>query len=143
MHFSSSRGTVPERSRLLWMVGAGVCCFLVGIFTVREVYRRHRVDSEVKKLTSEVQSLEEKHVRLSELLAYLESSEAIDRDARLRLGMQKPGERVYVLDNDLWRDASPETSDAATTTSAVAFAEEQASNPVRWFHYFFRRSDAL
>ena len=141
MHFSNHRST-PERSRLLWMVGAGICCLLVGIFTVREVYRRHRVDSEVEKLTGEVQSLEEKRVRLSELLSYLESGEAIDRDARLRLGMQKPGERVYVLDNDLWRDASLEVS-KTTTTSAVAVTEETVSNPVRWFHYFFRRSDTL
>jgi hypothetical protein len=71
-------------------------------------------------------------------LQQLQTSEAIDREARLRLNMQKPGERVYVLRGDEWERVAKTTP---LSESPALYDDEPVevirSNPQRWFRLFF------
>lgn len=121
----------------LVVAGSGALFLFVGVSTVRESYREWKVDQEIRQMQAEIERLEGRKLSLAELIARLDSPEAIDKEARTRLGLRKPGERVIILrgadgPSDWKGDLAP---DAALTPEQSAKAERP--NPKRWLDYFF------
>lgn len=115
----------------------GALLFIVGVSTVRETYRRWQVDQEVSSLQSQVEALERKKLDLSDMIQTLDSQDAVDKEARLRLGLQKPGERVFIIEAD--HVASPSWKDPMVLATSTPMVESSVgqSNPHKWFAYFF------
>ncbi len=105
---------------------------IVGVSTARETYQEWKVDQEIKAMQSQVESLEGKKLQLTDLVQKLNAPDALDKEARARLGLQKPGEKVIVL-KGLDATASVRGASAPPSTDADA----SVSNPGKWFHYFF------
>ena len=110
-------------------------CF-TAVSAVRELYRRNQVKEEITTLQAKVEGLEERKQTLAEMLQKLQSPEVLDREARLRLNMQKPGERVYLLRGETW-EATTQASSSFSSREEIASDESTRSNPERWFRYFF------
>lgn len=89
-------------------------------------------------MQAEIERLEGRKLTLSELIQRLDSPDAMDKEARTRLGLRKPGERVIILrgadDPASWQE---DVADAETTESADA--PDERTNPRRWLDYFFPR----
>lgn len=139
------RESVPQKSpkRLarwsLLIAGTAAILFIVGVSTARETYRSWKVDQEMKGLQAQVDALETKKSRVSQLIQTMQSEAALDKEARLRLNMQKPGERVFVYDIAA-PDSKPTWSDT-TVLNQAAPVEQIAvnqSNPNKWWSYFFK-----
>jgi len=85
-------------------------------------------------MQAEVEKLEGKKLALSELIQRLDSPEALDKEARTRLDLRQPGERVIILrgmgDPGSWSD------DMDTQPASVA-TEDDRDNMQRWMDYFF------
>lgn len=115
----------------------GALLFIVGVSTVRETYRRWQVDQEVSSLQSQVEALERKKLDLSDMIQTLDSQDTVDKEARLRLGLQKPGERVFIVEAD--HTASPSWKDPTALATSTPMVESSVgqSNPHKWFAYFF------
>lgn len=111
---------------------AGVVLLFVAISSARETYQGWKVDQEIHGLRAQVEMLEGKRLHLSEALTRLQSPEAVDREARMRLGLQKPGEQVFVL-----RDAAAVPSGSGSLMPLHEDNETEVSNPRKWFRYFF------
>lgn len=117
---------------------AAVGCFLIVASTARETYREWKVDQEIDGLRAQVEALEGKRLSLVDTLERLNSDEALDREARLRLGMRKPGERVIILEGSQTGTAMAWQDEWSTATSSVLGLDaEDASNPRKWLAYFF------
>jgi len=119
----------------LIMIGSIVLLFFIGVVTVRESYSGWKVDQEIKALESQADELEGRNKRLMEIAQTLQSPERMEVEARKRLGMQKPGEHVVVLDglsaSGSWQtqmqlDVIPEKPEIAL------------SNPEQWLNYFLK-----
>ena len=87
-------------------------------------------------MQSEIEQLEGRKLELAELLNRLDSSDALDKEARTRLGLKKPGERVIILrgfdgTSSTWSD------DGIVLTAVSSSAPETRTNPQLWFDYFF------
>ncbi len=112
-------------------------CVALGVVlivsTVRESYRGWQVDQEIHGLEQQIQAMEGKRGQLAEVMRRLQSGDAIDKEARTRLGLRKPGERVFVLQNNQGQNAAWDTVPTTDATNA----NEQKSNPRKWFAYFF------
>ncbi len=109
----------------------GALLLVVGVSTVRETYREWRVDQEINEMQAQIESLEGRKVALSDLVRRMESEEALDREARTRLGLRKPGERVIILRGgsaDSWTETSVAPSPSIAQTR---------SNPELWLRHFF------
>lgn len=121
----------------LFIAASGTLFMVVGISTVRETYREWQVDQEIRHLQTQIEQYEGKKLSLVELLARLDSQEALDKEARTRLGLKKPGERVIILQGADGMQAS--WQDDVTLSDSQEAAPDVRSNPQRWFDYFFPR----
>ena len=107
-----------------------VCiAFLFIIFftaSAKKVMKKEYVDSEIDRLKAEITQLQDKKTQFNEVLQYLESEEYVEDEARLKLGLQKPGERVMVI-----------TENTETTEIPAQIAYDTRTNIQKWWEYFF------
>jgi len=132
-HGAGHEGLRRAKWPLIFLISS-VLFLAVGISTVRETYRVWQVDQDINSLQAQVDYLEGKKMKFMDLMQRLDSSEALDKEARARLGLRKPGERVIVLAGLGEADASAavaQTQPASQTDSGTL------SNPQKWWQYFF------
>lgn len=120
-------------SKLFIITGFAVLIFM-GVSLSKEVVRRVEISSRVSSLENEISSLEEKNADLSELIAYFKSESYREREARLKLGLEKEGEQVIILPKDsLTNKAFGINSDQSGPGSKN---ETPAQN--KWWNYFIK-----
>ncbi|MDO8584345.1 MAG: septum formation initiator family protein [bacterium] len=115
------------------IIAANILILLfVGISAGRETYRQWQVDQEIDGLKDQVSALEGKKLRLLDTIQQMNAPDVLDRDARLRLDLKKPGERVIVLRGL----GAPGAS--AQEVGGQAPTVTEGSNAKKWFDYFFK-----
>lgn len=115
------------RSKL--MLGANLLLIgLVARSLAVEVAHGKKVKGDLNDLQKRIAQVQGQNKDYSELLSRLDTPGFVDREARLKLGYQKPGEQVLML------------KDAVSSSDAVSSAEgnlSKLSNPQKWWRYFF------
>lgn len=105
------------------------------VFFATGFLRSFLLDYQVRKETADLQKiqtqLEERKLKLLDKLSEIESDAYAEKEARLRLGMAKPGEEVVII-KDLPKANPAEEAVKEKRTGAVTVA-----NPILWWHYFF------
>lgn len=90
-------------------------------------YSRQRlVEKEVADISQAIDEYTEGSQELQELIKYLESEQSIVEQARLNMGMRRPGESVVVVQGDLSALQAP-----------VKEVKEAVVNWRKWLQYFF------
>ena len=97
----------------------------------RDKVRQEDLTSELGKKESDIVELESERIRLAEMVDILESSDYIEREARLRLGLVKPGEKVISV---------PDGAMPHVASTTIQIIESRGSNARQWFEYFFPNS---
>ncbi len=120
------------RWSFLFAIG-GVALVLIAISSARETYQGWKVDQEIQGLQAQVEALEGRRLHLAETLSRLQSPDALDKEARLRLGLQKPGEQVFVFN----QGAGLRVANGQAQMVLAEPPAEEVSNPRKWFRYFF------
>jgi cell division protein FtsB len=107
-----------------------VLVLLVALAIYKDYKRQQDLSDEINKQELAIDKLEQERLQLSEVIEILESADYIEREARLRLGLVKPGEKVISVPES----ARPAISAASTT---AGLSQPEKSNPANWFEYFF------
>ncbi len=132
---SSSRN---HYQRIWRSTGFVLLLILAVVFTgtsvTREVLRRLEIRYEIGKLESDVSRLEERNASLKEIIALLNSSAQQEKQARIKLGLQAPGETVVVFPD---RDASQQVTLPDSDTIRYIPIRDYESNPEKWFSFFW------
>ncbi|MFA5070197.1 MAG: septum formation initiator family protein [Patescibacteria group bacterium] len=119
-------------SKLFIITGIAVLIFF-GVSLSKEFARRVEISQRVSSLNSEISSLEKRNTDLTALIDYLKSESYREREARLKLGLKKPGENIIIL---------PEDNNVNTSTDSIestaSNADVQSSSPQKWWQYFFK-----
>lgn len=110
-----------------FLIISALAVILIGYGIVKSLARRHELEIEISKLKADIDTYQAKNQELNRLIQYFGTDEFKEREARLRLGLQKPGETVVVIP-DL---KSQDKTDAST-------APEDVSNWQKWINYFFK-----
>lgn len=106
----------------------GLIFLLIILVPLLKNYAKQRaVANEIKDIQQEIADFESKNKDLSAMFDYLESNESLEEQARLNLGLKKPGEKVVVVQSEAINDGG-----ATTTTSTTR------SNWSKWWRYFFQ-----
>ena len=112
---------------------------LISIPLAKNISQRYRVNREIRELEKEINQLENKNIDFKKFITYLESNQFIEEQARLKLGLKKPGEEVAVIQTPI-----NEQKLATTTNSIFGLPQletgvtKATTNPERWLKYFFK-----
>lgn len=104
-----------------------ILLILVGLAIYREKSGQKRAVKSVSALEEEISKLESKNTELSELINYLKSDDFVEKEAREKLNMQRPGEQVVLISKN-------ETE--RTEINGVSDVQEK-KNWQLWLEYFF------
>lgn len=122
----------PEGRGLRWLVaGLAVLAVMVASGFLREHARSRQIDLEIRALRAEAERLRVRNFEIAALESSLSSGEFLEREARMKLGLQKEGEQAVVV------RASPSapTHGDGPLARTDAFGEAW-SNPKKWWTYF-------
>jgi cell division protein FtsB len=108
-----------------------VILFFVALSFGREYVRNYEIDKEIGELGARAQEIESKNQNIISLVERLKTNDFLEGEARLKLGLQKPGEEVAVI-------SEPQIEDKPKS-QAVTLAEtgNPVSNQKLWWLYFF------
>lgn len=85
------------KRKLIYLVTILVGLILI-VNLVRTIYQTYRSGQRVATLAREVEGLRVQEDQLKEKLAYRQSEEFVEQEARDKLNLVKPGETVVVFD---------------------------------------------
>ncbi len=101
----------------------------------RESYRKHQLNKEVNELKSEIGRLEGKNQQLADMMEYFKNESYLEKEARLKLNLKKPGEKVVIL-SDSFPDTQPALENGGENSQNNESTVETA-NYWKWWEYFF------
>ncbi len=113
------------RSKIFLAV-AVAAIVLVGMGLGRVILQNRALAGEVAELQAESASLSAKNAEFLELAKRFESDSFVEREARLKFNLQKPGEQTIAVKR---------VGESATSSAVAAVREEE--NLSRWWRYFF------
>lgn len=135
-HPISTAPRAPRVIRWSFVIAANAAILvLVGVSTIRETYQGWKVDQEIHGLQAQVEAMEGKRLHLNDLIQKIQAPDTLDKEARMRFGLRKPGERVVVIKG---MDGSY-TLDVEKQAPLASAADSVRSNPQKWLHYFFQQ----
>lgn len=111
-----------------FLIISAIAVLLITYGIVKSLTRRHELEIEITKLKADIDNYQAKNQELNRLIEYFNTNEFKEREARLRLGLQKPGETVVVIP-ELKSDVKNETADSNSATEP---------NWQKWLNYFFK-----
>ena len=109
----------------------------LGLAVGREMIRRHQIQSQIQSLESQAVGLEKQNTELSDLINMVSTPNYQEEQARLKLGMQNPGESVVAV---LGADTERPLSATIVEESSDQAAGGTRSNPKQWLDYFLHAS---
>lgn len=109
---------------------------LISIAVTKEVLRRFETSYEIERLEEDVARLSHRNTELRDLLAIMNTSSYQDKEARVKLNVQKTGEQVIIFQNRKTENAIvlPD-SDTVQYIPLDSFE----SNPEKWFYFFWNK----
>ena len=130
---------IPKSKILVVISGVAIALFLFGL--VREKINSAKVEKEITNLENQIGSFERENGELSKLINEWQGSNRIEREARLKLGLKKPGENVVIIMKDDGGSSTvPRIREDSEIIANLVKNKETAgkSNPGKWWHYFFK-----
>lgn len=109
----------------------------------RESYRERQLTKEVNNLKLEIERLEGSNLQLANLMDYFKEESFLEKEARLKLNLKKPGEKVVILSDYFNTSSNLEaiangnnTEEKKTILGKVE--KENTANYWKWWEYFFQ-----
>jgi len=87
-------------SKIFLFIVVFIFIFLL-IGFVRETYRKYQLTSEINQLKLNIDKLEGDNQQLTNLMDYFKEDSYLEKEARIKLNLKKPGETVVVLSKDI------------------------------------------
>ncbi|MFH1253553.1 MAG: septum formation initiator family protein [Candidatus Uhrbacteria bacterium] len=126
--------------RSFLLINLVILFFLVFSFG-REFARNWEIQKEIGDLEARAETLKAQHMEIEQLVSLTQTEAFLEKEARLKLGMNKPGEQIVVISGTADKAAVSLNSEAVNgqlsdedliNSSPVAIA-----NPQKWWYYFF------
>jgi cell division protein FtsB len=101
-----------------------------------ESYKKSQVKKEIERLRLEAEAIENKNFQIREKIAYLESREFLEKEAKDKLNLQREGENLIVIKPGPLREKSSEEEDFSQKEGGSSGI--QKTNCEKWWDYFFK-----
>lgn len=120
-------------SRTFLLINLVILGFLIFSFG-REFISDYSIRQEIAALEAEKTVLENENSEIISLMNSIQTETYIEREARIKLGLAKPGENVVVLSNSDNKQTQTEVNYAAEITTQDL---SSIANYRKWWYYFF------
>lgn len=127
----AKRGSIL--AKLFLLAGAAVLIF-TSVSISKEAHKRKQVQAEIDKLRAEADKINRENSLLQEKIAHLESVDYQEKEAKDKLSLQSPDERVIVVKPGVTKQVA--NIDEPTPIAPKEIPEK--SNPERWWDHFFK-----
>ncbi|HEB01429.1 MAG TPA: septum formation initiator family protein [Candidatus Portnoybacteria bacterium] len=98
----------------------------------RESYHKWQIKREIAALQTEIEELERGNQELANLLEYFKTESFKEKEAREKLNLQKPGEKVVLM---------PSLEQTEEEKEMKGEGEKGVSNSTKWWKYLFASKD--
>lgn len=102
-----------------------VLLVLSAVKVIREAIVRYEINKEIAALENQLGDLESKSDKLGDMIAYLKTDQYIEKEARTKLNLVKPGEKQINFTS-------------STDSLAQVDLSKKSPNYIKWFNYFFQ-----
>lgn len=116
----------------LFALGLLAIVIALSIPISKNISKRYVVDQEIIDLQAEIMEMEASNKNFKKIIDYLESDQFVEEQARLSMGLKKPGEEVVII------KSSGLVAGASELRAETGSDEKEDPNYVRWWKYFFQ-----
>jgi cell division protein FtsB len=115
----------------------------------RESYNKYQLTKEINRLKSEIERIEGRNQQLSNLMEYFKEGSYLEKEARLKLNLKKPNEKVIIISGDESKGLAENYENKGTPALAgkdlpkdrtPERTSEEGTNFWKWWEYFFQSS---
>ncbi|MFH1030040.1 MAG: septum formation initiator family protein [bacterium] len=103
-----------------------LACFFSTSF-IKETHRNYKINKEIINLKEDIELLHNENLELTKLINYLKTDNFVEKEARLKFGMKKDGEKAFVIEK------SPSAKNGIKKEENIL----EASNLQKWQDFFF------
>jgi len=129
-----------SRVQIIIAIGSIILIFLI-VGIIKEKINRRQIDNEVANLEKQVKTSEKENLELGSLIEEWRGGSRVEKEARLKLGLKKPGEKVVMIMKET--PSAPENIINKNTEIIGNIIKpkelEGAANPLKWWRYFFSK----
>ena len=120
-----------ERTIFSWPALIGLCVAIVLVFwNIINAWQTQRMlDRDIARLDEEIAKANDMREQYEAQFQEMQTSDGIDREARARFNLKKPGEAVVLFVDETHNDQAPPASGAAGVYQAT----------MQWFQKLFSR----
>lgn len=127
-----------RRYLIIAVLGLLLLYFVVGL--IKEIVNNYRVEKQIGDLTKQVGQLEQENNEIGGLIENWANSNNLEKEARLKLGLQKPGEKAVLIlrgENEINPGQIIDPRSETLGSLVVTPKKDNYSNPFKWWLYFF------
>jgi len=106
----------------------------------RESYRKHQLTKEIEKLEASIDRLEGRNQQLSDLMGYFSEESFLEKEARIKLNLQKPGEQVVIFSGLNGQNDKEQLPNSQANGQSNREVSDLTANCWKWWEYFFKRN---
>lgn len=105
-----------------------------------EIVNRHKVSDKIGNLEQQISQTQSENLEINTLISNWESGSQLEKEARSKLGVKKEGERVVLItkNSSSVQMLPAEPLDPDVLNPAKKQDNNSASNPIKWWQYFFK-----
>lgn len=135
--FKTDRIDVANR---LWFL-AGLIVFLLLFFGLtKEIVNRRQISKQIADYKEKIAELQAENSVLSDKISNWDKSGELELNARVKLGLEKPGEQTIVINRP---EGSAGLSAVKTNQEVIDLSgnyegNSSESNIAKWWNYFFK-----
>ena len=140
MHKSTPRSfSQLFRTRWFYLVNI-LLIVVVGFSFGREMIRSRDIAKQIQSLQNQSQALQTQHLAIKDLKNAVQTESFVEREARLKLGLKKPGESLVILKNEQTKNTSESTkNDESLNGETKTLEQKTLANSTKWWYYFFNK----
>jgi len=105
----------------------------------KEIKKKRAVQATIESLQEEVARIDKENSATAQKIAYLESSDYKEREAKDKLNLKSPDENVVVIKPSSSQKITLNEDVSSRNTPQIRIENSYAlSNPQKWWNYFFK-----
>ncbi|HPA25511.1 MAG TPA: septum formation initiator family protein [bacterium] len=108
------------------ILGLFLILFLITLSLIKNINKNKIVADKTMELDLEIKKIDQENKDLQQLIAYFSTPEFLDKEAREKLNMAKPGEKIIII---------PQENNLSQTSDASE--KNNQKNYILWWNYFF------